>query len=372
MADNIQEILNDVFTKAPETPTETATTETTPVETTATEVIETPEVVNEEATVNESTLTEVVETPTSESTATVVTETPEVKNESPLDSLYQKLGVKSEDEIRERLSELQTIKEKNTLGKLIDTLAEKGIDPVTAVTFHKLDVDKLSAKDKIAWDTKMQHPNLTDEQIGALIDEEYGDETNLAQQAKLVIAGDAAGKRLSEQKVKILDPTLASKENELKQAEFEQNEAKRVNEWKSTPKVKELIASLNKIEEKVSFSTFGEDKPVNKSFNFAYQIPKGGLEKVETSLRQIAIANGLDPNDSKSMEQLKPMAENLYWLENKSNVLKSLANTVASQLHKEYSVKYNNATPTRGSGVMIDTGKKTEAEKRLEATIQNL
>lgn len=373
MAD-IQDILNERFATATETPADTATTETTPVETPAEVVVETTPAGNEEANANDSTLTEVAEAATTDQPATPPSEEtkPETKNDSPFDTLFQKLNVKSEDEILAKLSELETIKGKNTLGKLIDTLGEKGIDPLTAVTFHKLDVDKLSAKEKVAWDTKMQHPNLTDEQIDALVDEEYGDETNLAQQAKLVIAGDAAAKRLSEQKAKILDPTMAAKENEVKQKEFEQAEAKRVSEWTKTPKLKELLTNLNKIEEKVSFSTFGEDKPVNKSFNFAYTIPKEGIEKVEASLRQIAIANGLDPNDQKSIEQLKPAAENLYWLENKANVLRSLANTVASQLHKEYSLKYNNSNPNRGGGVFIDTGKKSEKDLRLEATINNL
>lgn len=369
----IEEILQERFATATNTPIETATTETTPVETTATEVIETPEVVQEETTANDSSLTEVADTPESvtETPAVTVTE-PEVKNDSPLDTLLKKLGVQNEDEISARFTELQTIKEKNTLGKLIDSLSEKGIDPITAVTFHKLEVDKLSPKDAIAWNMKMQHPELSDEQIEGMIDEQYGDDTNPAQQGKLVIAGSDAKKQLSEQKVKILDPTLANKENELKQAEFEQAEAKRVSNWKESPKVKEVISTLNKIEQKVSFSTFGEDKPVNKSFNFSYQIPKEGLAEIETALRNVGIAQGWDADAPETATALKQTAENLYWINNKDKVLASLANTVASHFHKEAAVRFHNSNPNKGGGVFIDTGKKSAADQKLEATINAL
>lgn len=373
MADTIQDILNERFATTPETTATTTTTATEQPTTTTEEVIETPPAVNEEGN-NETNLTELSEDVVTTTTDTpAVTETPtETKVESNYELLLKKLGVANEDEISARFTELQTIKESKTLGRLIDDLQAKGIDPITAVTFSKLDVDKLSAKDAIAWNTKMQHPTLTDEQVSALIDEEYGDENNVAQQAKLVIAGENAKKILAEQKVKILDPTLANKENELKQAEIAQMEAKRVEDWKVTPKVKEVLSTLNKIEQKVSFSTFGEDKPVNKSFNFSYQIPKEGLAEVENALRNVGIAQGLDPNSTESVATLKAMAENLYWIQNKDKVLASLANTVASHLHKEAAVRFHNSNPNKGGGVFLDTGKQSVADKRLEATIQSL
>lgn len=371
MADQIQEILNDVFSGKSEAQADTATTETTPATETAAEVIETSAVVTEE-TNNESSFTEVTEEVTTKPATTVTTEaTPETKVESPIDTLIQKLGVKNVEEISERLTELQAIKEKNTLGKLIDESIEKGIDPITAITFHKLDVNALAPKEKIAWNMKMEHPTLTDEQISALIEEEYGDESNLAQQAKLAIAGEAAGKALAEQKRAILDPVATNKEAVAKQQELNLAEEKRVAEWKSTPKVKEILSTLGKIEQKVTFSTHGEDKPVNKTFNFAYQIPKDGLEEIESALRNVGVAQGLDPNAPESAAHLKQMAENLYWIQNKGKVMASLANTIASHFTKEQAQKFHNASPNKG-GVFIDTGKQTVADQRLEATIKNL
>jgi len=328
-------------------------------------------VATEEVT-SDSSLTEVADEVTTETTTPAAAEPAQETNiTSPLDTLYQKLNVKGEDEILERLNELQSLKESKTLGKLIDDLSAKGVDPVTAITFHNLDIEKLSPKERIAWNTKMQHPTLSDDQISALIEEEYGDDTNLAQQAKLTIAGEAAGKELAERKVKVLNPTLANNENAAKQKEAEQVEAKRVEAWKSTPKIKEVLSTVGKINQKVTFSTFGEDKPVNKSFDFSYQIPKEGLADVEAALRNIAVAQGMDPNAPESYAALNEAAVNIFKIQNFEKAISSAFNTAASHFHKENAQRYHNANPNRG-GVGIDTGKKTGADARVEATINAL
>lgn len=372
MADIVQEILNERFKEPTETTAETATTDTTQEETVSAETVESSTATQEESSTDGATITEVTEEAKPEPATTAVTETkPEEKQESTFDTLFQKLGVKNEDEIQARFSELQTLKESKTLGKLIDELSAKGVDPITAVTFSKLDIDKLSPADKIAWDYKMKYPSLSEEGISALITKEYGDETDAAGQAKMIIDSAKAEQSLKEQKAKVLDPTPQPKYEDVKAKESEQAEVKRVESWKSTPKVKELLTSLNKIEQKVSFSSMGEDKPVNKTFNFSYPIPKQDVENMEGTLRGIAIQQGLDPNDATSMETLRGAARNLYLIQNSDKIMASLANTVASQFHKEIALRYHNSQPQRG-GVHIDTGKTSEKDKRLEATIQTL
>jgi hypothetical protein len=297
MADDIQDILQERFKETPEPTADTATTETKQEETATDPVLETVPAANEGASQEEATITEVVESVTTDPATPVVTETkPEVKNDSPLEALYQKLGVKSEDEISAKFSELQSLKDSKTLGKLIDDLSAKGVDPQTAVAFHKLDIDKLSDSDKIAWDYKMKYPSLTEEGIAALIEKEYGDEADVAGRAKMTIDAAKAAQSLSEQKIKVLDTTPAPKYEDVKAKEAQVLETQRVDKWKSTPMVKDVVASLNKIEQKVSFSTFGEDKPVNKSFNFSYPIPKQDLAEIENTLRLVGIQQGLDPN----------------------------------------------------------------------------
>jgi hypothetical protein len=191
MGDPIQDILTEVFAPKTETQSETATIETETAETKTEEVIETATEEGEGNSANDSTLTEVSDEVKTETDTTTTTETSaETAQISPLDSLFQKLGVKDENEISAKFDELRAEREKKTLGRLIDSLSEKGIDPITAVTFSKLDIDKLSDVDKIAWDYKMKYPSLTEEGIAALIEKEYGDETDVAGRAKMTI--DAA------------------------------------------------------------------------------------------------------------------------------------------------------------------------------------
>lgn len=373
MADTIDEILNERFNTPTETQTETATTETTTAEQETTTEVQAEVAPQEEQVEETATISEITEPETPSETATPAateTTTAEPQNDTPLQTLFQKLGVKDEVELESRITELQSLRNKNTLGKLIDDLAAKGVDPLTAVTFHNLDIDKLSPHDKIAWETKMRYPQLSDDKINALIEEAYGDGTDLAKAARLDIDSANAAKSLAEMKSKVLDPTPIQQTNVV--SEEEKAEAARIDAWTKTEKVKEVLGGFNKIEEKLSFSTFGEGKLANKSFNYAYPVSQKDALALEQDVRTMAIANGLDPNAPESATELREMAKNLYFVRNKETILKSVASTVASQLHKEYALKFNNSE-TRTTGAQIGTGSSlSEKDKRLEATINTL
>lgn len=379
MSATLDDLLANELGKTETTADTTATTETTTVtetegaaSTTETKVEEAAKGENELVESTEVTATpDEVETTSTEQTTTTAPKTFE-------EELKLRLGLQSEDDVKNLQSELKQFKERNTLGTLLDKLTAQGVAPETVIAYHKMDLDAknpdgtFKVADRSALDLQMQlkYPTLSTEQREALLDEKYGDENNPAGQAKQTIDAAEARKALMEEKGKVLDVSKPAESFESKQAkDLQTSELARVKTWQETPKVKEIVSGLNKIGQKLQIPDFGDtNMPVGKSFDFTHKINPADAAKVEESLRVAAIQQGFDVNDTQAIESLRVMGENIYRLQNQDKIINDVAKQVASYMRKQENIKYHGGKQT-GLTTSIDA---TKGADRYEATIMNM
>lgn len=380
MAD-IAELLNEVADsfkpQVEETVVDTPTSEQP--------VVETPVVTEEPAADIDTDLKEVTETASTEKVATEAATT-ETKVATPtFEEQLRELGFTSADEAKAAKAELQQLKERNTLGTLLDKLTGTGVSPETVIAYHKLDLQaktdagafKIGDRQVLDLQLQLKYPSLTNEQRSSMLDEKYGSMDaedgafSQAGQGRQVIDATTARQELMAEKAKVLDVKQAGESFEsVKNKEFEVAETARVKTWEATPKIKEITDAMQKIGQKISFPILGEDnKPIAKSFEFEHKIAPEAASKIEQSLRVMAINNGLDPSDAKSFESLKSAAENIYFLQNKEAIINDAVKRTSSYFHKYIATTYHGGKET---GVTRGAGAGNKDNARLEATMANM
>lgn len=280
-------------------------------------------------------------------------------------------------ELQAKLTELENKKPSyaNEFVEKLDEYVRNGGDPAYFAKVQSVNIDSLSPMDALKLDLQWQH-GLTDEEAQSLIDSKYDlseyeeDGGFNPKSVQLKIDSNEAKKNL---KARQADNTLIepkaqglSEEQWLakqKEAATEAENNDKIRMWDEqkgwAPEVDKAISGLK---EKGVVLEIGN----GKGFRFAYEKDEKYTEELIGKVDQALYDSGLSRTDNPKLA--KDITENLFFLENRAEIMNAFANKVRSMKDEEYFRMSNNPSALkRGDAPATSADKPVSAEDQMSS-----
>ena len=268
--------------------------------------------------------------------------------------LEKEFGVKDVSVIKQKFTEydtlqndLQTLKSqpkfKTGIAEQLDNLLD-GVLPqeqpkviAEIARFMSLDENSLEAKDLLAFDMKLKYPNLTEDEVSALINRKYAlsdfatDEEKTAGAAQMKIDSLEAKKNITDLKHKTLNTNPAKAQADLAAIEQEGR----------MQKLQQLTDNSLKKFQSISLKT-------DKLKDIAdFVVDNNALGKIKDNVFSAMVTNNVEPTE----ENVLAIAKNIYLLENFDHVVNHLATQLQSKQLQTEIQTYHNADPNKSQSV---------------------
>jgi hypothetical protein len=284
-------------------------------------------------------------------------------------------------ELETKLEELENKQPEfaNDFIKQMNEYALKGGDPIYFAKIQGMNVDELSAEEAIKLDLQQQY-GLTEEEAKAHLNSKYttpdfyGEDGEIdpksinlkidAKVAKERLKANQADNTLIEQKpIGMTEEEWTSKQQESFEETQRYDEVRMWDEkngW--APEVDRVI---NDLKDKGITIDLGN----GKAFNYVFNQDESYTENLISQVDQTLYDSGLSREENPQLA--KEITENIYWLENKENILKTFGNEIRSMKDEEY-FRLNNNPSAIQKGDPVDRSNNTLSAEEQMTKLWNL
>jgi len=273
---------------------------------------------------------------------------------------YKALSAKVEE------LENQTPEFANEFVQKMNEFVMKGGDPVQFAKVQSVNVDNLSPIDALKMDLQWEH-GITEEEALAYISQKYDiddfDEESGAinpSAVQLKIDSKNAKENLKSRQA---DNTLVTPKGEqsVTRDEIEQYEQAQAQEREAADNMRmwdeskgwaiEVDKSLDNLKEKGIILDMGN----GKGYNYIYDKDDSYTEELVSKVDQALYDSGMSKEDNPALA--KQLMEDIFWLENRADIMKAYGDEIKSMKTEEYHKMYNNPSAI-SKGDPVDNGQK--------------
>jgi hypothetical protein len=268
----------------------------------------------------------------------------------------------------------------NEFVQKMNEFVMKGGDPVQFAKVQSVNVDNLSPIDALKMDLQWEH-GITEEEALAYINQKYDmddfDEDSGAinpSAVQLKIDSKNAKENLKSRQA---DNTLVTPKGEqsVTRDEIEQYEQAQAQEKEAADNVrmwdeskgwaKEVDKSLDNLKENGVILDMGN----GKGFRFSYDKDDSYTEELVSKVDQALYDSGMSKEDNPVLA--KQLMEDIFWLENRNDIMKAYGDEIKSMKTEEYHKMYNNPSAVSKGDPVDDGAKPLSAEEQMNSIWKN-
>lgn len=254
----------------------------------------------------------------------------------------------------------------NDFIKQMNDFALKGGDPVAFAKIQGMNVDELSPKEALKLDLQQQY-GLSDSEADLRINNQYttedwdSEEDGIdpksidlkmdAKAAKDRLKANQADNTLIEQK-----PTGISEEEWQERQNESFAQAKEADDMRMWDEKNGWAPEVDKAVDSLKSDGITVDLGNGKGFKYVYDKDEAYTKDLVGQVDQALYDSGTSRDESP--ELAKDILENIFWLDNKAEILKTFGDEVRSMKDDEYHKAYNNPSAIK-RGDQIEKGEQT-------------